>query len=76
MSPEGILKREIATGVPMIYRLNADSTVASKLDLGGLSCEKKKLRREAELFPSPIFAGHRLMIFTTVCVRGSTMTRS
>jgi len=33
LSPEGILKREIATGVPMIYRLNADSTVASKLDL-------------------------------------------
>ncbi len=28
-----ILKRELATGVPMIYRLNADSTVASKLDL-------------------------------------------
>ena len=33
LSPEGIVKREIATGVPMIYRLNADSTVASKLDL-------------------------------------------
>ena len=33
LSPEGILKREIATGVPMIYRLNADLTVASKLDL-------------------------------------------
>ena len=33
LSPEGILKRELATGVPIIYRLNADSTVASKLDL-------------------------------------------
>jgi len=33
LTPEGILKRELATGVPVIYRLNADSTVASKLDL-------------------------------------------
>jgi 2,3-bisphosphoglycerate-dependent phosphoglycerate mutase len=33
LSPENILKRELATGVPIIYRLNADSTVASKLDL-------------------------------------------
>ncbi len=33
LSPEGILKRETATGVPIIYRLNADATVASKLDL-------------------------------------------
>ena len=33
LSPEGILKRELATGVPIIYHLNADSTVASKLDL-------------------------------------------
>ena len=30
---EQILKRELATGAPVIYRLNADSTVASKLDL-------------------------------------------
>lgn len=35
LSPEGILKREIATGVPIIYRLNADATVASKVDLAG-----------------------------------------
>ena len=35
LSPEGILARELATGVPIIYRLNADSTVASKLDLAG-----------------------------------------
>jgi 2,3-bisphosphoglycerate-dependent phosphoglycerate mutase len=28
-----ILSRELATGVPLIYHLNADSTVASKLDL-------------------------------------------
>src|SRR4051794_39325148 len=33
LSPEGILARELATGVPIIYRLNADATVASKLDL-------------------------------------------
>jgi len=33
LSPDGILKREIATGVPIIYNLNADATVASKLDL-------------------------------------------
>jgi 2,3-bisphosphoglycerate-dependent phosphoglycerate mutase len=33
LSPEGILKRELATGVPIIYRLNADATVASKHDL-------------------------------------------
>ena len=33
LSPEGILKRELATGVPIIYRLNADSTVATKVDL-------------------------------------------
>jgi len=30
LTPEGILKRELATGVPIIYHLNADSTVASK----------------------------------------------
>ena len=33
LSPEEILERELATGVPIIYRLNANSTVASKLDL-------------------------------------------
>jgi 2,3-bisphosphoglycerate-dependent phosphoglycerate mutase len=33
LSPEQILKREIGTGVPLIYRLNADSTVAEKQDL-------------------------------------------
>jgi 2,3-bisphosphoglycerate-dependent phosphoglycerate mutase len=33
LSPQGILARELATGIPIIYRLNADSTVASKLDL-------------------------------------------
>ena len=35
LTPEEILKRELATGVPIIYRLNADSTVESKLDLAG-----------------------------------------
>jgi 2,3-bisphosphoglycerate-dependent phosphoglycerate mutase len=33
LSPETIVAREIATGVPLIYRLNADSTVAEKRDL-------------------------------------------
>jgi 2,3-bisphosphoglycerate-dependent phosphoglycerate mutase len=33
LSPEQILKRELATGVPIIYRLNPDATVASKVDL-------------------------------------------
>ena len=33
LSPEAILKRELATGVPIIYRLNADATLASKMDL-------------------------------------------
>jgi 2,3-bisphosphoglycerate-dependent phosphoglycerate mutase len=33
LSSEQILKREIGTGVPLIYRLNADSTVAEKQDL-------------------------------------------
>ncbi len=33
LTPEGILKRELATGMPVIYRLNADATVASVLDL-------------------------------------------
>ena len=33
LTPEGILKRELSTGVPIIYRLNADSTVAEKVDL-------------------------------------------
>ena len=33
LSPEGILKREIGTGAPIIYRLNADALVASKTDL-------------------------------------------
>jgi 2,3-bisphosphoglycerate-dependent phosphoglycerate mutase len=33
LTPEQILKRELATGAPVIYRLNADSTVESKIDL-------------------------------------------
>ena len=35
LTPAAILKRELSTGVPIVYRLNADSTVASKLDLAG-----------------------------------------
>jgi len=33
LDSKAILSRELATGVPLIYHLNADSTVASKLDL-------------------------------------------
>jgi 2,3-bisphosphoglycerate-dependent phosphoglycerate mutase len=33
LSTSDILKREIGTGIPLIYRLNADSTVAEKVDL-------------------------------------------
>jgi 2,3-bisphosphoglycerate-dependent phosphoglycerate mutase len=33
LTPDQIIKREIDTGVPLIYRLNADSTVAEKQDL-------------------------------------------
>ncbi|MBK8456154.1 MAG: 2,3-bisphosphoglycerate-dependent phosphoglycerate mutase [Phyllobacteriaceae bacterium] len=35
MTPEQVVKTELATGVPVIYRLNADSTVASKEILAG-----------------------------------------
>jgi 2,3-bisphosphoglycerate-dependent phosphoglycerate mutase len=33
LSPQEIVAREIATGVPLIYRLNADSTVAEAREL-------------------------------------------
>src|SRR5437588_1767870 len=33
LTPQQILKRELGTGLPIVYRLNADSTVASQLDL-------------------------------------------
>jgi len=33
LTPEGIVKREIGTGVPLIYRLNADSTVAERQEM-------------------------------------------
>ena len=35
LSPKQIVAREIATGVPLIYRLNANSTVAEMQDLAG-----------------------------------------
>jgi 2,3-bisphosphoglycerate-dependent phosphoglycerate mutase len=35
LSGEAIIKRELATGVPMIYRLNPDGSVASHRDLLG-----------------------------------------
>jgi 2,3-bisphosphoglycerate-dependent phosphoglycerate mutase len=33
LSAQDIAAHEIATGVPLVYRLNADSTVAEKLVL-------------------------------------------
>jgi 2,3-bisphosphoglycerate-dependent phosphoglycerate mutase len=33
LSPEQIIKRELATGAPIVYRLNTDATIASKQDL-------------------------------------------
>jgi 2,3-bisphosphoglycerate-dependent phosphoglycerate mutase len=33
LSPEQIIARELGTGVPIVYRLNADSTVAERFDL-------------------------------------------
>ena len=37
MSKEQILNLNLATGVPVVYKLNADSTVASKAVLGDMS---------------------------------------
>lgn len=37
MSKEEILNLNLATGVPVVYKLNADSTVASKAVLGDMS---------------------------------------
>jgi 2,3-bisphosphoglycerate-dependent phosphoglycerate mutase len=33
LTPDEIIARELATGVPIVYRLNADSTIASKEEL-------------------------------------------
>jgi len=33
LSGEAIIARELATGVPIVYRLNADSTIASSMEL-------------------------------------------
>jgi 2,3-bisphosphoglycerate-dependent phosphoglycerate mutase len=37
LTKEQILALNLATGVPMVYKLNADSTVASKEVLGDMS---------------------------------------
>ncbi|MNT62887.1 2,3-bisphosphoglycerate-dependent phosphoglycerate mutase [compost metagenome] len=37
LTKEEILKLNLATGVPMVYKLNANSTVASKEVLGDMS---------------------------------------
>jgi 2,3-bisphosphoglycerate-dependent phosphoglycerate mutase len=33
LTPDEIIARELATGVPIVYRLNPDSTIASKVEL-------------------------------------------
>ncbi len=33
LTPQEIIARELATGVPIVYRLNADSTIAEKQEL-------------------------------------------
>jgi 2,3-bisphosphoglycerate-dependent phosphoglycerate mutase len=33
LGPKEIVMRELATGVPLIYRLNADATVAARSEL-------------------------------------------
>ncbi len=33
LTPDAIIARELATGVPIVYRLNADSTISSKEEL-------------------------------------------
>ena len=35
LTPEKIVARELATGLPLVYRLNADSTVAERAELAG-----------------------------------------
>ena len=35
LSPEKIVARELATGLPLLYRLNADSTVVEREELAG-----------------------------------------
>jgi len=35
LTPDEVVKLELATGVPIVYRLNADTTVAEKEMLGG-----------------------------------------
>ena len=51
LSPEQIVKRELATGVPVIYRLNADSTVASKLDLAVVRTARREGPSKAQACP-------------------------
>ena len=41
LTGEEIVAQELATGVPIVYKLNADSTVASKEVLEGLRAGRK-----------------------------------
>jgi bisphosphoglycerate-dependent phosphoglycerate mutase family 1 len=64
LSPEEIVKVEIATGVPIVYRLNADSTVASKefwrADRAAPDCAGKSTGRpeiDVDTAPPPAYIG-------------------
>jgi 2,3-bisphosphoglycerate-dependent phosphoglycerate mutase len=35
LTPDAVTKLELATGMPLVYRLNADTTVAEKQILAG-----------------------------------------
>jgi 2,3-bisphosphoglycerate-dependent phosphoglycerate mutase len=61
LSPKEIVSREIATGVPLIYRLNADSTVAAATavllpdaSLPSLTRLDPTIARRASLCPLPV----------------------
>ena len=42
LGPRGIVERELATGVPLIYHLNADATVAKSEDAGQTTADGKR----------------------------------
>ena len=67
LSPEGILKRELNTGVPVIYRLNADATVASA---GTSGARTGRWTRKVEPCPKALSTSMRpRCIATRRCVR-------
>jgi 2,3-bisphosphoglycerate-dependent phosphoglycerate mutase len=47
-TPESIIKLNLDTGVPMIYRLNADTSVATKSIYSGQLCTSGKLTADSD----------------------------